>query len=296
MDNTELKTLVNLGTEVRSGYEVTSEVKRLWNVQLLLLSKLVDVCKKYDLKVFATGGTLIGAVRDHGFIPWDDDIDVVMLRPDYDKLVDVSSKEFNSPFFFQCAYTESGYFRGHAQLRYDHTTGAIPYDLDKKRKFHQGIFIDVFVMDGVPESLNERNYLAKLQRNILNFLWMRYNPEEREWFDYIKCYLKLGVKAFWTDLKLYGYLEDQFRKYRVEDSRLVGPVLFKPLRESSYYDKEWYDAVEYVPFENIEMPIPREYDVLLQRRYGDYMKPQQIPTLHGELIWSVDKDYKEYLK
>ena len=287
---------LNLEEEVRRGYTITHEMKRLWDVQLRLLSKLIDVCQKNNLKVFATGGTLIGAVREKGYIPWDDDIDVVMLRPDYDKLIEISSTEFESPFFFQCAYTDQGYFRGHAQLRYDHTMAALPYDMKRKRKFHQGIFIDIFVMDGVPEKDSDRKKLASLQKTVLNFLWMRYNPEEREYLPFLKNCIKLGLKVFWNDNRLYKYLEDQCRKYPVSFSRLVGPVLFKPLRESSYYKKEWYSQVVYVPFENISMPIPCEYDELLRHRFGDYMTPQQAPTLHGDLVWSVDDDYVDRLK
>lgn len=92
---------MNLDKEIRQGYEISSEMKKVWNVQMKLLKKLLEVCDKHHLKIWADGGTLLGTVRDHGYIPWDDDIDMVMLREDYDKLLEIAPKEFEEPFFFQ---------------------------------------------------------------------------------------------------------------------------------------------------------------------------------------------------
>ena len=79
-----------LDEEIRCGYTVTAKAKRAWAVQMDLLHKLDEVCKKYNLRYFADSGTLLGAARDKGYIPWDDDIDIVMLREDYEKLRDVA--------------------------------------------------------------------------------------------------------------------------------------------------------------------------------------------------------------
>ena len=95
-----------LDEEVRNGYTVTSKAKRAWAVQIDLLIKLDEVCKKYGLRYFADSGTLLGAARDHGFIPWDDDIDVTMLRADYEKLKEVADKEFEYPYFYQDMYRD----------------------------------------------------------------------------------------------------------------------------------------------------------------------------------------------
>ena len=77
---------MNLNEEVRNGYLITAETKKVWAVQIDLLKHLVDACQRHNLKIWADGGTLLGTVREHGYIPWDDDIDMFMLREDYERL------------------------------------------------------------------------------------------------------------------------------------------------------------------------------------------------------------------
>ena len=90
-----------LNEEIRYGYTITRQMKEVWAVELDLLNKLLEVCKKHNISVFASGGTMLGAVRHKGFIPWDDDIDMMMFREDYEKLCLVAPLEFRYPYFFQ---------------------------------------------------------------------------------------------------------------------------------------------------------------------------------------------------
>ena len=84
--------------EMRSGFLVTSHRKKLWNAQIGLINEFARVCKKHNLRWFAIGGTLLGAARHKGFIPWDDDVDVCMLRPEYEKLRRIIASEVKPPF------------------------------------------------------------------------------------------------------------------------------------------------------------------------------------------------------
>ena len=141
--------------EVRDGYEVSCEMKYIWAVELDLLNQLLTVCQKYNIKLYAAGGTMLGAVRHKGMIPWDDDIDMMMFRSDYDRLCEIASEEFKEPYFFQTNETDPGSYRGHAQLRNSKTTGILKHELDQKREINQGIFIDIFPLDNVPDDENE---------------------------------------------------------------------------------------------------------------------------------------------
>ena len=119
--------------EVRSGYLVTTQMKKVWACQLEILEKFKQVCDKHGLTFWLESGTLIGAVRHKGYIPWDDDIDVCMMREDYDKLVKIAQEEFTHPLVFQTAYTEKDFIRGHAQIRNVNTSAIIPCEMTHSR-------------------------------------------------------------------------------------------------------------------------------------------------------------------
>ena len=135
----------NTDAEKRGGYLVSHEMKKVWAVELDLLRQLIEVCQRENLRMWVDGGTLLGAVRHQGFIPWDDDIDVCMPRPDYDRLTAISGQVFKEPYFYQNAYTDKDYFAGHAQLRNSRTAAIRPSA--SFNPFNQGIFIDIFVLE-----------------------------------------------------------------------------------------------------------------------------------------------------
>ena len=151
-----------LKEEIRSGFPVNEKRKKVWAVELELLQKFDEVCRKYNLTYYAYYGTLLGAVRHQGFIPWDDDIDVVMFREDYEKLQAVAPEEFREPYFFQNSYTDQmlWFF---SKLR-DSRTTAIEFPA---RNLHQGIFIDIFPLDDVPDGVHEEfSAVLEVQREI----------------------------------------------------------------------------------------------------------------------------------
>ena len=140
------------------NYAPPNGMKEVWAVQIDLLKRLLDVCNKHKLKIWVDCGTLLGTIRHQGYIPWDDDIDMAMLREDYDKLIAIGEKEFQHPYFLQSGYVEE-FNRGFARLRNSNTTGTMSCDIEQK--FNLGLFIDIFVYDAIPDEL--RN-LIKLQR------------------------------------------------------------------------------------------------------------------------------------
>lgn len=280
---------MNLQEEIRNGHVVSAQMKKVWAVQLDLLRKLLEVCDKYHLRIWADGGTLLGTVRHKGYIPWDDDIDMVMFRDDYDKLVQLAAKEFNHPYFFQCGYTEKVYPRGHAQLRMDGTTAILP--LPAFVNTHQGIFIDIFPYDAVPDDedvmllqIKQRNSLFNLMQHVVSF----------------DCFHPFrSVFLSWYRMRfnhLFKRYEDLFRQFRMEDCRNVSCFSFQVDLDHLLRDKHWYDETLYMPFEDVRMPVPSGYHEILTKQYGDYMTPKKAPSIHGE-FWRLDADtgYEVYL-
>ena len=119
-----------LKEEYRNGYLITEKMKKVWAVELDLLSELDRVCKKYNIKYYAAFGTLLGAIRDKGFIPWDDDIDVWLLRDEYERLKQVAPKEFTGKYYYQDWYNSCGRTWIFSKLRNSETT-AIEYQIGR---------------------------------------------------------------------------------------------------------------------------------------------------------------------
>lgn len=282
--------------EIRNNYTIPASMKKIWAVQLELLSILLDVCQRNNLKIWADGGTLLGTVREKGYIPWDDDIDMAMLRPDYDKLVAIAKDEFKSPYFFQCGYTENKYPRGHAQLRKDGTTAILPGDIGQS--FHQGIFIDIFVYDSVPNKQKDVDELQnKSQYYLQQMRYYCYKP-------YSIYNLKLNYHLFKLKKEInrigfknvFAKFDNLFRRYTFNDCDNVACMGFVFDFDHFLRNKHFYEDTLYMPFETIMMPVPIGYDKILTIQYGDYMKPVKAPSYHGGFAAiDTEKSYNEYL-
>lgn len=277
-----------LSEETRCGYTISMAMKKVWACQLELFEEFSRICNKYKLRFWVDSGTLLGAVRHKGYIPWDDDLDVAMFREDYDKLVSVAQQEFRLPYVFQTAYSEPNFVRGHAQLRDSRTTAIIPFEMYKN--FNQGVFIDVFVMDYVPEEDKEMRRQEHRAYMLRDKLELRQKP---------LIYSAGNMCSLWRAIKyrfkyptcesikkLYCRYEDTFRCNKPEDCSFVAFTawVYTDIRR----DKHIYDETIYLDFEYLKVPAPKGYDKLLTIKYGDYMKPAQIPNDHGKVIFDTE--------
>ena len=290
---------MNLNEETRDGYTISSEMKEVWSLELQMTRHVLDVCRRNNLRIWAEGGTLLGTVRHHGYIPWDDDIDLIMPRKDYDKLVSLASKEFQHPYFLQCAHTDTEYYRGHAQVRLDNTAAIL--ETDYFYKFNQGIFIDIFCYDSVP-AIADNDWRKRLKRadeieHLLGFCSYHFslfsNPR-KAWYRMLYLYYKHTHQT----LALFDEYENLFRNSHHDDSPYVWyPTFFRKNPEKTTRKKEWYSETIYMPFEDIEMPVPIGYADILRLQYGDnFMTPIKTPPMHGgNILFDTRKSYKEYL-
>ncbi len=289
-----------LEEEVRCGYTVTTDCKKLWAVELDLLAEFDRVCKKHGLTYFADGGTLLGAVRHQGFIPWDDDVDVIMYREDYEKLAKVAEQEFQHPYFFQSPYTDPGLVTGGSKLRNSNTT--LISDFDHKRPFrNKGIFIDIFILDNLPDS----EFQMKIYKRVLKCYWrvLRYASYYDGYFktdrtNSLKAHvvgrMALALKHIVGIERLSGGYTMCCSRYRNKNTARIGDT--ESSRGKFQFQKELYNPkdVSCIPFEHIQIPVPNHYNEILSILYGDYMVMKKIAGVHRALRYDAETPYEEY--
>lgn len=279
-----------LQEETRRDYTISERMKRAWAVQLDLLQELMRVCEKHGLHVYADSGTLIGAVREGGFIPWDDDIDVAMLRDDYDKLMALAD-EFQEPYFLQSIASHEYYINRYAQLHMRGTT-AVRQD-GKPQRHTQCIFIDIFVIDTMPSNPRAfKHHYAKVRSACqkLKFVRKFTHALPAPLYRWCRNHTRLLSEKYW-----YAEFERVARSVKHDDRAAYGAFICQtmslPIKHLACYDE-----VKMVPFEHIMIPIPAGYDELLRLEYGDYMRPVQAPTMHGTMFYDADHSYEQFLR
>ncbi len=266
-------------------------MNEVWAAQLRLLTAFDNVCRRHGLTYFAGGGTMLGAVRHGGYIPWDDDIDLFMLRKDYDRLLTLTA-DFAAPFFLQTAYNDVDYSRGHAQLRLDGTTAILEGERGKYR-FHQGIFIDIFPLDYVSDDpaaqAAQRRRLARWNKWLA--ATVRYPGSLH------KTPLKTAVHYLLSPLSyrwLYRKMEQECRRY--QNTARVALLTFQPRSDRWVMPTSAFDGAVYFPFEHTQIPLPVGFDTILTTAYGDYLTPRQDPTYHEGIFYDPHRDWREYTK
>ena len=251
------------------------EAEQLKKVEFAILKEIKKVCDKHDLQFFMIGGTLLGAVRHHGMIPWDDDIDIGLLRKDYETFIKVAPKELPSYLFVSNYHTSDG--AGEPFSKVMDMRGKMVEIFTATTKAPQGIFVDVFPVDHVPDSKIKRaihrfkNYeLRKLILLEANYNF-RKTGVKKIGYDVLKAYAKLrGRKSLVT-----AYEKNASKYERVPCKNVV--VLGSNYGyEIENIDTEAMSSVELVPFEDGQYPIPVGYERYLRKVYGDYM---QLPPV-----------------
>ena len=254
--------------------EYTSrELEILHKTLMFMMERVKDVCDKNNIRYFLVGGTLLGAVRHKGFIPWDDDFDIGMLRSDYEKFMAIADKELGPDMFVENYDTCKGY--GHVFGKVMLKGTVWNENFTQNVDCHKNIYIDVFPIDVTTAN----PVLSKLQfskaKVVARMLLLNRNYK----------YTKTGVK--YILYRIGYYLSGKFTKeFLVNQWRRTATKYSNTEKAKSKYvsmagvysiDKESYGNTEFdsfieVPFENLQLTIPANYDLLLKRAYGDYMQ------------------------
>ena len=278
--------------------------KEIWAVELDLYQELKRVCEKYGITIYADGGTLIGAIRHGGFIPWDDDIDLSISRKDYVKLCSIASTEFKEPYFFQIEETDPGSVRGHAQLRNTDTCAIISSERLTGYTFNQGIFIDIFPIDVVSNERELRRKqifkIDKYRKRSVSYSKLFYGKHPGTGYRRgVYIFLQKVIKTLHIGYnnKYYYRMEEEKKKYLDDDSEYVANLykLIGNNPEKLVWKKQWFDSSVKTPFEFTSINVPIGYEEYLVSTYGNWKEFVIGDSTHGNIVFDTSKSYKDYL-
>lgn len=270
-----------------------SELKKLQVEELKILKEFIRVCDELSIRYSVAYGTALGAVRHAGFIPWDDDIDIIMLRKDFNRFIKEAPPLLPPHLSIQSVTTDKDYYVMHAKLRNDNTTYLEP-DW-QNRKGSQGVFIDLFPYDYIPAPGVKRKIIEwkrrfwqnlisiplcsisnggakqkmkNFMRPLMNMIDPTRNRAARCWQD---CAEQVSQSAFVCDHEVWEYI----------------------------YQAEWFENTVKMPFEDIMVAVPVGYHEYLTIRYGDYMQlppPEARTPRHFGGIIDLERPYTHYIK
>lgn len=249
------------------------KLQEIHSIQLNMALETKRICENNNINYIIIAGTLLGAVRHKGFIPWDEDIDIGMLRPDYDKFIQLAKNELNNDYFLQTWDTDFDYAYPFAKIRKKGTI--LIESVTASININHGIFIDIFPFDNIPNCIIKQKY-----QNIITYVLKRLILAKKNYKVWnsginIKFFLYKIFKIIAKPLKyekLIKILVNFMTKYNSTCTKKV--VLFG----GSYgYKKESIDRnlitdTIKISFENNFFLCPRNYDSYLKQFYGDYMK------------------------
>ena len=275
------------------GHLVTQQVKKVWAVEICILEEFDRICKKHGLKYYAGFGTLLGLVRHHGFIPWDDDIDVAMMRPDYEKMKLIIKDELSAPYEFQdeqCPFQ----LRTFCKIRDPRTTG-IEFT-DAPEDFNQGLFIDIFPLDDACNSADDINPNWEMKKE----LWCALsNPSQMQDILSRENHLLLPpdiLKFVMTDQTGQGLqLFNSFCTQHFGETDKVELIVHDFNRPGNGIRRRCFEDTIYIPFHGFNMPAPIGYEEILTRQFTSYMTPVKFASLHNGMITDPDRPYREVL-
>jgi len=285
------------------GFFVTEMMKRFWAAGVEGLLEIDRICKKHNIRYFLYYGTLLGAVRHKGFIPWDDDIDIVMLRKDYNKFLSIVESELELPFYIDNVAHESCFYTSCI-----HNTHYPSIEPEFMQRFHgcpYAMAIDIFPFDNVPDDKEKLHEFTEIHK-IVKYLSQRTDPawydetlpefvradrdypsweELQEAIDGVEQYLNIRIdrgERLSRDLALIA--DELAQRYNDSNCKYVAYVhsMDLSLSNKGYVPKSIFDDVVDYEFQGFKFPGPKDYEYVLENQYGKNWKvPVQGASAHN---------------
>ncbi|WP_051986409.1 LicD family protein [Clostridium amazonitimonense] len=273
----------NFKEDNRLGQVVPCSLEEAQDIMLSILKEVHSICQKYGLTYFITDGTLLGAVRHKGFIPWDDDLDIAMPRNDYEIFKEIAREELSKEFFMQTVDTDPNYDLYNIPLKIRHNNSILLETGEEKKNYHNGIYIDIFAIDRVPDTKLKRKIQKNLSKILLNMKMKISFEDGINPKSIIRCILQLIGKII--PYKLIRKILYSTLKWS-KQSRLPLFYYGVDLTFDNEFKEEEIFPLKSMEFEGESFWAPNNPHALLTRTYGDYMElpPEDKREQHSSFI------------
>ncbi|SFG45762.1 lipopolysaccharide cholinephosphotransferase [Lachnospiraceae bacterium C7] len=286
--------------EIRENFLVSSSMKRFWATNLKVLSIIQDICSRHGITYYAGYGTLLGAIRHKGFIPWDDDIDLYMFREEFEHFAEVAREEMPE------GYCLKGYGKGYSYNPIKFFANSADIDDYKKRmEANYGcpyiVGIDIFCLDSIPEEKEEKEVLINVYGMVCDAVdsYELYSQNGKLGFyiekieEFCDCTIHTADNPKAQLMKLSEQLAGCYKDVETEEVAIMHNFVTDAYKEL-VFKRAWFRDTIKVPFENINISIPAEYHKVLEKLYGkDYMTPMQNLAGHNYPCYLPQKEYLE---
>ena len=274
--------------EVREGFFIPAMMKRAWAAELEILVEIDRICEKYKLRYFIDYGNLLGAIRHKGFIPWDDDIDIMMMRKDYEIFAEVANAELPKELVFRSPEDDSGNYELFSSVQ--HRAMLISTDaIGKYHNYLYGAGVDIFPYDYLAKDPNKE----KQREDILKSLCIlaSFPSIEGENHAVLLEEAKKVKKHYRIDLShssdyrktVLNLLNDCFTEFNQEGSTkiayLLDLVLYKE-QGKGIFEEQWYSEQSYLDFEFLALPVPKDYRKVISEKYDHYEQIKKAGGAH----------------
>ena len=280
-------------------FSPSEELLKLQAIELDLLNVFKSACKKLGLTYYAIGGTLLGAARHKGFIPWDDDMDLAMPWRDFKVLMESGPSEFKPPYCFQCyKHDINADVSPTAKIRNSLTTGCMKWEYDnvKTSSHNKGIFIDIFPLFDIPDD----GSTMAIQKMEIEKAWKAirgWNAVQNNKVGYSSIYEQ--YIGDW-ELMSKSYTIEQIKQKYIDACAMVegvteeiGLTACRTHYSKLIWKREWFNDVIELAFENTTISCPKYFDEVLTKEYGDWRIPVFNGALHEMFILNTNIPFSE---
>ena len=270
-------------------YQEVTDVSEIQQMELGIMEYIHEVCQKIGVKYFLAYGSLIGAVRHQGFIPWDDDMDICMLREDYEKLQDYLITNPDERYEVLSYKNNLNYVYPFMKVQDNHT---YLLEEDVRIDSNMGIYVDIFPVDGYEDDAKFKNKMTKLiKKRQLSCYTFKGITNTKSVLNSLLRYVSVIIFYFTNTNKYVAQIEELAKSRKVSDYEQVDYVIYKDMNKP-VWRREWLEQVTTGTFEGKKFTIPKKYHEILTSDYGDYMQlppVEQRVSHHDFQLWKIIK-------